>query len=73
MIKVDFFICKNKGVDNLRGNPSSYYSQIFKPFAIFCTAWFMSDPVGNPEHRFSQDETHMSFEMFSSHSSAHFV
>ena len=30
----------------------------FKPLAIFCgcTAWFVSDLVGNPEDRFSQNE-----------------
>ena len=29
----------------------------FKPLAIFdgCTAWFVSDMVGNPEDRFSHD------------------
>ena len=31
--------------------------EIFKPIAIFfgCTAWFVSDPVGNPKDRFSHD------------------
>ena len=30
----------------------------FKPLAIFCgcTAWFVSDQVGNPEDRFSHNE-----------------
>ena len=34
---------------------------IFKPLAILCgcTAWFVSDLVGNPEDRFSQNEAHM--------------
>ena len=33
----------------------------FKPLAIFfsCTAWFVSDQVGNPEDRFSQNEAHI--------------
>ena len=33
----------------------------FKPLAIFCgcTAWFVSDLVGNPEDRFSQNEAQM--------------
>ena len=34
----------------------------FKPLAIFCgcTAWLVSDLVGNPEDRFSQNEAHIS-------------
>ena len=33
----------------------------FKPLAIFCgcTAWFVSDLVGNPEDRFSHKEAHI--------------
>ena len=33
----------------------------FKPLTIFCgcTAWFVSDQVGNPEDRFSHDEAHI--------------
>ena len=33
----------------------------FKPLAIFCgcTDWFVSDLVGNPEHRFSRDAAQM--------------
>ena len=36
-------------------------SEIFKSLAIMCgcTAWFVSDLVGNPEDRFSQNEAHM--------------
>ena len=36
-------------------------SEIFKPLAIFCgcTARFVSDLVGNPEDRFSQNEAHI--------------
>ena len=35
--------------------------QNFKPLAIFCscTAWFVSDLVGNPEDRFSQNQAQM--------------
>ena len=35
----------------------------FKPLAIFCgcTARFVSDLVGNPEDRFSQNEAHLMF------------
>ena len=37
-------------------DPSSFYIRTFKPLAIFCdcTARLMSDPVGNPEDRFSR-------------------
>ena len=33
----------------------------FKPLATFygCTAWFVSDLVGNPEDRFSHNEAHL--------------
>ena len=36
-------------------------SKNFKPLAIFrgCKAWFVSDLVGNPEDRFSQNEAHL--------------
>ena len=38
----------------------------FKPPAIFCgcTAWFMSDLVGNPEDRFSHNEAHIIKQIF---------
>ena len=38
-------------------------SKISKPLAIFCgcTAWFVSDLVGNPEDRFSHNEGHLLF------------
>ena len=44
--------------------PRSEFSsliRIFKSLAIFCgcTAWFVSDLVGNPEDRFSQNEAHI--------------
>ena len=37
----------------------------FKPLAIFygCTARFVSDVVGNPEDRFSQNEAHINGEL----------
>ena len=36
-------------------------SENFKPLAIFCgcTAWFVSDLVGNPEDRFSHNQAHI--------------
>ena len=40
----------------------------FKPLAILCgcTAWFVSDQVGNPEDRFfSQQGSHVSMMLFS--------
>ena len=46
-------------------NPSTIHllpkSENFKLLAIFCgcTAWSVSDLVGNPEDRFSHNEAHM--------------
>ena len=42
-------------------------SDIFKPLAILCscTAWFVSDLVGNPEDRFVQNEAHIRVQPFS--------
>ena len=39
------------------------------PLAIFsdCTAWFVSDLVGNPEDRFSHNEAHLSFTEINDH------
>ena len=36
----------------------------FKPLAVLCgcTAWFVSDLVGNPEDRFSHNEAHLLFD-----------
>ena len=65
-----FCICENKDADQLRGNreadqrlcfrymDSTILIKNFKPLAIFCdcTARFVSDLVGNPEHRFSHNE-----------------
>ena len=61
--KPTFGICENKDADQLRGNreadqglcfryihsPLTFFIQNFKPLAIFCscTAWFVSDQVGN--------------------------
>ena len=65
--KPAFCICENKDADQLRGNRKADQRLCFRytdsaiPLAIFCscTAWFVSDLVGNLEDRFSQDEAHM--------------
>ena len=66
-----FCICENKDADQLRGDREAdqrlcfRYSdstiQNFKPLAILddCAARFVSDLVGNPEDRFSQNEAHI--------------
>ena len=74
MRKPVFRICENKDADQLRGNHEAdqrlrfryTVSTIpllpkFKPLAIFCgcTAWFVSDLVGNPEDRFSHNKAHL--------------
>ena len=43
--------------------PLLSYIRNFKSLAILysCTAWFVSDLVGNPEDRFSHNEAHMGF------------
>ena len=33
----------------------------FKPLTIFCTAWFVSNLVGNMEDRFSHEAAHIFF------------
>ena len=45
-------------------------SQNFKPLANFCdyTAQFVSDLVGNPEDRFSQNEAHILYQPSKTHS-----
>ena len=70
--KLVFCICENKDADQLRGNRivHSLYFLLsnFKPLAIFCgcTAWFVSDLVGNLEDRFSHNEAHIIvFSLFS--------
>ena len=42
-------------------NLSTFKIRNFKPLAIFCgcTAWFVSDLVGNHEDRFSHNEAHI--------------
>ena len=72
MRKPDFCICENKDADQLRGNREADQRLCFrytdstipllpKPLAIFCscTARLVSDLVGNPEDRFSQNEAQM--------------
>ena len=71
MRKPAFCICENKDADQLRSNcaadqrlcfryTSTSLTRKFKPLAIFCdcTAWFVSDLVGNPEDQFSHNEAH---------------
>ena len=74
MRKPTFCICENKDADQLHGNreadqrlcfrytdstihllPKSEISSLFD-----CTAWFVSDLVGNPEDQFSHNEAHLS-------------
>ena len=70
--KPDFCLCENKGADQLRSNceadqrlcfrcTDSTTPRNFKLLAIFysCTAWFVSDLVGNPEDRFSHVAAHI--------------
>ena len=76
MRKPAFCICENKDADQLRGNREAdqrlcfrYIDSIiplvpnFEPPAIFCdcTDWFVSDLVGNPKDRFSQNEALITF------------
>ena len=69
MGKPDFCICENKDADQLCSNREADQrlcfryidaSSIrnFKPLAILCgcTAWFVSDLVGNSKDRFSHNE-----------------
>ena len=71
--KPAFCICENKDADHreadqrlcFRYTDSTIHllpkSEIFKLLAIFCgcTAWFVSDLVGNPEDQFSHNEAHI--------------
>ena len=72
MRKLAFCICENKEADQLRSDRQadqrlcfryidSTKIRNFKFLAIFCdcTARFVSDLVGNPEDRFSQNEAHI--------------
>ena len=71
MRKLAFCICQNKDADQLRSTCEADHAFVFatrivqslfylnfKPLAMFCdcTARFVSDLVGNPEDRFSQNE-----------------
>ena len=73
--KPAFCICENNDADQLRGNSEADQRLCFRytdstipllpkseiSLAIFCdcTARFMSDLVGNPKDRFSQNEAHL--------------
>ena len=72
MRKPAFCICENKDADQLHGNREADQHLCFrytdstipllpKSEAMFCgcTARFVSDLVGNPEDRFSQNEAHL--------------
>ena len=70
MRKPAFCIYENKDADQLRGEADqrlwfcyidSTIPLLPKPLAILCgcTAWFVSDQVGNPEDRFSHNEAHL--------------
>ena len=73
MRKPAFCMCENKDADQLRGNLCFRYtgrtipllsnSENLKALAIFygCTAWFVSDLVGNPKDRFSHNKAHIIF------------
>ena len=71
MRKPAFCMCENKDADQLRGNRKADQRLCFRftdstipllpkdeisSFLFDCTARFVSDLVGNPENRFSQDE-----------------
>ena len=69
MRRPDFCICENKCADQLCDNRTADQRLCFrysdttipllsKPLTIFCscTAWFVSDQVGNPEDRVSHNE-----------------
>ena len=63
MRKSAFSICENKGADQLHVIFATSIVQtiyFLKPLSIFCgcSARFVSDHVGNPEDRFSRDESH---------------
>ena len=69
--KTVFCICENKEADQLRGNREADQRLCFRytdrtiPLlpkseisSCGCSAWFVSDLVGNPEGRFSHNEAH---------------
>ena len=75
MIKPAFCICENKDADQLRSNCAadqrlcfrytdrtiSLLAKSVKPLVILCgcPARFVTDLVGNPEDRFSQNEAQL--------------
>ena len=85
MRKPAFFMCENKGIDQLRSNCIAdqrlcfpYIDSSIPLFlnpkspafvAIFCgcTAWFVSDLIGNPEDRFSRVVAHMVLSVIETH------
>ena len=68
MRKPDFCICENKDADQLRGDREADQRLCFRyidstlpllsKYEMSCR--FVSDLVGNPEDRFSQNEAHIS-------------
>ena len=73
MRKPAFCFCVNKRADQLRGNPVPLFSlhrqfntsENFKPLTMFCgsTSRFVSNLLGNPEDRFSDDAAHIVFDV----------
>ena len=64
MRKTAFCICENKDADQLRDQRLCFrYFLNFNPLAIFgsCTAWSVSDQVGNQNVDFSHEAAQMSF------------
>ena len=72
MRKPDFCICENKGADQLSCNCAAdqrlCFCYIDSAIPVLhkseisshgCTAWFVSDLVGNTEDRFSYNAAHM--------------
>ena len=60
-------LCGNREADQrlcfryMARQSSSSYLRNFDPLALLCgcTAWFVSELVGNPENRYSHNEAHM--------------
>ena len=68
MRKPAFCTCENKDADQLRGNREADQRLCFRytdstipllPKSEISSLWFVSDLVGNPEDRFSQNEAHL--------------
>ena len=79
MRKPAFCICENKDADQLRGNREADQRLCFRhidstipllskseilSLLCGCAARFVSDLVGNPEDRFSQNEAHITVSTF---------